>query len=128
MKKTLIFTYCLLILLLCSACVDFYPLRIDGILESETPQMQIVVSEDATKFGNDGELTDNNGAIVKIVFTAMHGDFIIYKFQEDEQYGINSTILFSGKYKLKGDTLILNCDDGSKIILKKVENLANTLS
>jgi len=32
--------------------------------------------------------------------------------------------LFKGKYKHRGETLILFVDDGSRIVLKKVEDVA----
>lgn len=108
----------MLVLLLCSGCVDFTPLNIEGILESENPKIRIVISDDPG-FGHDGELIQDDNAVVKILFTGRQGKFFIYKYQEDKAYGTNSTILFRGSYKIKDDTLILKTEDGSKIILKK---------
>lgn len=112
------------ILSICTACVNFFPITITGVLESETPKMRIVMADDPGKFGNDGELTQDDGSIIKIVFAASHGDFAIYEFNEDGQYGTYGTILYKGKCRQKGDTVILKVDDDTEIVLTKVSDLS----
>ena len=110
-----------MMLLTLPACVNFFPITINGTLESENPKMRIVMSDDPTKFGNDGELIQEDGTVVQIVFSVSHGDFFIFKFDEEGRYGTDAIVLFEGECRQKDDdTLILFVDDGSKIILKKV--------
>ena len=120
MKKRSVLIIVLLLSLMCSACVDFFPLSIDGTLESEDPKIRITLSEDPTKFGSDGELTLDDGTVVKIVFVKSHGSFTIYEFNENGEYGPDC-ILFKGKYRQKGDTLrLILDDDAGEIMLEKV--------
>ena len=120
MRKGIALIPFLIILLVCSAC-DVSPLNMEGTYESEEPKICIVTSTDPTQFGHNGELIQDDGSVVKIVLAGRHGKFFIYKFQEDGGYGPDDTILYSGEYKSKDDTIILKVDDGKEIILKKVE-------
>ena len=126
MRRKIILIFCIVILFILSACVDFFPITIDGTLESENPKMRIVMSDDPTKFGSDGELIQEDGTVVQIVFSVSHGDFFIFKFDEEGRYGTDAIVLFEGECRQKDDdTLILFVDDGSKIILKKVEETSD---
>ena len=120
MRKITFWIFFVFILLMCTACVNFYPIKVTGTVESESPKMRITMNTDPTKFGNDGEITQDDGSIIKIVFATSHGDFAIYEFNEDGQYGTDSTILYKGKCRQKGDSIVLYVDDGSEIVLEKV--------
>ena len=121
MRKRTFWIFFISILLICTACVNFFPVTIDGVLESESPKMRITMNTDPHKFWSDGELTQDDGSVIKIVFADFHGDFAIYEFSEDGQYGTNGTILYEGKCRQKGDSIVLYVDDGSEIVLKKVD-------
>ena len=124
MRKIIVFIFLMFILSMCTACVNFFPIKVTGIVESESPRMRITMNTDSTKFGNEGELTQDDGSVTKIVFATSHGGFAIYEFNEDGQYGTNSTILYKGKCRQKDDTIILKVDDGSEIVLEKVDELS----
>ena len=121
MRKGTFWIFFISILLICTACVNFFPVTIDGVLESESPKMRITMSTDPHKFGNDGELTQDDGTVIKIVFSQGNGKFTIFQYQEDGQYGTDSTILYEGKCRQKGDSIVLYVDDGSEIVLEKVD-------
>lgn len=124
MRKGTFWIFFISILLICTACVNFFPVTIDGVLESESPKMRITMSTDPHKFGNDGELTQDDGSVIKIVLSINHGSFCIYEFkefQENEMPGPNTPILYKGKCRQKGDSIVLYVDDGSEIVLKKVD-------
>ena len=110
---------------MCTACVNFYPITITGVLESETPKMRITMNTDPHKFGSDGELIQDDGSVIKVVLSQGNGKFIIFQYQEDEQYGTGSTILYQGKCRQKGDTIVLYVDDGSEIVLEKVSTISS---
>ncbi len=126
MRRKIILIFCIVILFILSACVDFFPITIDGTLESENPKMRIVMLNDPTTGANPGELVQEDGTVVQIVFSVSHGDFFIFKSNEEGRYGTDDIVLFEGECRQKDDdTLILFVDDGSKIILKKVEETSD---
>jgi len=124
MNKKITLSFCILVLIIFSSCVDFNPLKIDGTWESTNPKIRFVISTDPYKFGNDGEFTKDDGTVIKIVFSAARGRFFIWEADEEKKYGTDAICLFKGKYKHRGETLILFVDDGSRIVLKKVEDEA----
>ena len=125
MRKIVLFICFIFLLPMCTACVNFYPITITGVLESETPKMRITMNTDPHKFGSDGELIQDDGSVIKVVLSQGNGKFIIFQYQEDEQYGTGSTILYQGKCRQKGDTIVLYVDDGSEIVLEKVSTISS---
>ena len=120
--KTKLIILCLLIVLIFSSCVNFRPLNIRGLLESDNPSMRIEIVSNSVH-GYIGEYKQKNGDVVKITFEARKGDFKIYEFQEDDDYVGKDIVLFEGEYRVRGKTLILKCDNGDEIILKKIADL-----
>lgn len=115
-----------MMLLTLPACVNFFPITINGTLESENPKMRIVFLDDPTTGAKPGELVQEDGTVIEIVFRASHGDFFIFQANEEGRYGTDAIVLFEGECRQKDDdTLILFVDDGSKIILKKVEETSD---
>lgn len=123
MRKIVLFICFIFLLPMCTACVNFYPITITGVLESETPKMRITMNTDPHKFGSDGELIQDDNTVIRIVLSISHGSFCIYEykeFQENEMPGPNTPILYQGECRQKGDTIVLYVDDGSEIVLEKV--------
>jgi|GEM_PF-3776513 len=126
MKKKVILIFSFMMLLTLPACVNFFPITINGTLESENPKMRIVFLDDPTTGAKPGELVQEDGTVIEIVFRASHGDFFIFQANEEGRYGTDAIVLFEGECRQKDDdTLILFVDDGSKIILKKVEETSD---
>ena len=130
MRRNIALVLCLSILLTCSACVNFFPITVRGVLESENPKMTIIMDGDGSTFGNYGELTQDDGSVIEIVLSISPSGFCIYEnkeFREDGLPGINTPKLFTGKCRQKGDTirLILKDDEG-EIILKKVGDISES--
>ena len=125
-EKKVILIFSFMMLLTLPACVNFFPITINGTLESENPKMRIVFLDDPTTGAKPGELVQEDGTVIEIVFMASHGDFFIFEANEEGLYGTEDIILFEGECRQKDDdTLILFVDDGSKIILKKVEETSD---
>lgn len=121
MKKSLT-AICLLLLILCTGCVDFHPVYMGGVYESEDGRLRIYDYNDPGKPGDEGELVLIDGSIQKISFSVSHGDFTIDRFREDGLYSVDD-IIYRGKARERGDTVTLYVNDGSKIVLKKVADL-----
>lgn len=123
MKKLFGILLVFVILLLCSSCIDPYPMNLEGVVESKVPCIRIDLSSDTDLYQNmNGELVQDDGTIIKISFAAGQGRFFIFKYREDGEYGIDDNdILYSGKYRVRGDNLVLYPDDGEKIILEQVD-------
>lgn len=102
----------------------FQPENFKRKWESESPNMYIEIGKEletpvsgyADSSANIGEITDEDGSTTKIHFNALHGNFSIFEYDEDWDYSPGDE-LFYGEYKLKGDTLVLKCNDGTEIIL-----------
>ena len=125
-EKKVILIFSFMMLLTLPACVNFFPITINGTLESENPKMRIVFLDDPTTGAKPGELVQEDGTVIEIVFRASHGDFFIFQANEEGRYGTDAIVLFEGECRQKDDdTLILFVDDGSKIILKKVEETSD---
>ena len=122
MKRIILIIVSLSFLLLCG-CVN-YPLYDHyGVWESEDPKMRIdMTSGDASVFGYDGILINEDGSVIPIVYRDLHGQFFIFENKGDGSRGDISAILFSGTFKVKKQTLILKTKDGKEIILRKVSN------
>ena len=122
MKKTILIIVSLSFLLLCG-CVN-YPLYDHyGVWESEDSKMRIVMGANgADVFGDDGILINEDGSVIPIVYRDLHGQFFVFENKGDGSRGDISAILFSGTFKVKKQTLILNTKDGKEIILRKVSN------
>jgi len=131
MRKKMTLISFLSILLMCSACVDFSVITLSGTVESENPQICIAITNTSGGYGSPGKFTQDDGSEVEIVFSVFHGNFTIYEnkeFNENGMPGLNTPILYNGKYRQKGDTVILYVDDGTEIILKKVSELPTETS
>ena len=115
-------------LLLCG-CVN-YPLYDHyGVWESEDPKMRIdMTSGDASVFGYDGILINEDGSVTPIVYFDLHGHFTIYEYRGEDLRGHYTTELFDGTLRVKNNALILKPEDGKEniygkeIILRKVSN------
>ena len=120
MNKKITLSFCILVLIIFSSCVDFNPLKIEGTWESTNPKIRIDISANP----HHGEFTKDDETVIKIAFYAARGRFFIWEADEEKKYGTDAICLFKGKYKHRGETLILFVDDGSRIVSKKVEDVA----
>lgn len=112
MKRYIFSILFLTILILNSSCADFVPLKISGRYESESPKMYIVTNTDPNIHGHRGEMITEDGSVLKIGLTGMHGRFAISEIDSDDEIG---EIIFYGDYQIKGDTLILQCEGRKKL-------------
>ena len=62
-----------------------------------------------------GEIIHEDGSATIIHFRSMHGNFTIYEYNEN--WSDEENELFHGEYKVDGDTLTLQCSDGTEIVL-----------
>lgn len=91
-------------------------------LVSADPKLYIDrVANHPSQWGDEGELTLENGEAVKIVFRGMHGKFHIYAFREDGIYETDAETYFEGTYYIEGDMLVLEDKTGVEIRLDKQE-------
>jgi hypothetical protein len=127
MKKFFTVILCFVVLFQCG-CVNYPYYEASGVWESENPKIKIIIDNDSSHWGDYGILTNDDGSNTKIVFKALHGQFIIYKYQQNGQYGLDSSmVLFKGTFKTRKESLILKTEDGQKIILKRTsEQLPNS--
>ena len=120
--KKIVATICLLCMFVSlSACVNWFPIKFSGIVESEDPHIRILLNLDPHLDINcNAEWIQDDGTVQKMHFGKGQGQFIMYRYREDGFYGIDDDdIIFRGDYRCKEDTLILFLEDGSEITLKK---------
>lgn len=122
MKRIILIIVSLSFLLLCG-CVN-YPLYDHyGVWESEDPKMRIdMTSGDASVFGYDGILINEDGSVIPIVYHDLHGQFCIFEYKGEDSRGAIGTELYYGTFKVRKNALILKTYDGKEIILRKVSN------
>ncbi|MBQ8869238.1 MAG: hypothetical protein IJ027_05950 [Oscillospiraceae bacterium] len=119
MKRSIVLALSLLIVLIFASCVDFRPLKQEGVYESDAPEINVIISKAAPAW-NEGELIKNDGTVTKIQLRAARGRFTIYEMFENGELG---DCIYIGDYKEKKDTLILIPEEGDEIVLKKVSEV-----
>ncbi len=114
MKKAIIFLM-IIIMLMFSGCVNWYPLDVDGTYESEDPKMVIHFDSEGTDYGT---FTDENGNTKDIVVDSYPGRLAIFYNRKDSPI---ATFYF----KKKRNKLVLEQYYGElaeKIVLIKVSD------
>jgi len=127
MRRKVVLILTLLLLVFMGSACTWNPFTISGVLECEEPHMRIYIENDNSS-NDEAEWFKEDGTVEKLVFSAMHGDFFIFRFREDGMYGIDDEdILFRGDYRCSEDMLILIMDDGNRFVFKKIADAKSDL-
>ena len=95
-----------------------------GIFENNDYGIRINIHRYAIEQYDYGEITSKDNSKTKIVFLTFRNTFCICEYQSDGSYLIDGTeILFKGTFTTKGDSITLDLNDGTQIVLNKVAEL-----
>lgn len=122
MKRIILIIVSLCFLLFCG-CINYPMYDYYGVWECDDPKMRIdMTSGDASVFGYDGILINEDGSVIPIVYNDLHGQFCVFEYKGEVSRGAVGTELYYGTFKVRKNTLILKNHDGKEIILRKVSN------